>query len=142
MIIKSPETEKEWQEYYELRYRVLRKPLNQPLGSERNEGDVTGKHFALYDEGILVAIGRLDTLDTETVQARFVAVSDKFQRKGYGRIIMEAMESHARMMDKKIIILHARDYAIDFYLELGYIIVEKSHVLFGVLQHYLMEKRL
>lgn len=142
MIIKSPETEKEWQEYYDLRYRVLRKPFNQPLGSERNEGDSTGKHFALYDEGILVAISRLDTLDEETVQARFVAVSDKYQRKGYGRIIMEAMENDAKMNDKKKIILHARDYAIDFYLDLGYVIVEKSHVLFGVLQHYLMEKYL
>jgi hypothetical protein len=37
-------------------------------------------------------------------------------------------------------ILHARDYAVDFYLRLDYTLIEASHKLFGVLQHYLMEK--
>ena len=46
--IRIPETEEEWEDYYALRYRVLREPLGQPIGSERNEGDETGIHFALY----------------------------------------------------------------------------------------------
>ena len=40
--IRSPKTTDEWQEYYDLRYRVLRQPWNQPRGSERNEGDKKG----------------------------------------------------------------------------------------------------
>ncbi|MEN9442704.1 MAG: hypothetical protein RLZ33_2781, partial [Bacteroidota bacterium] len=48
MEIRSPQIEREWEEYFDLRYRILREPLNQPKGSERNDGDATGIHFALY----------------------------------------------------------------------------------------------
>jgi len=39
-------------------------------------------------------------------------------------------------------ILHARDYALNFYEKLGYQKIEKSYKLFDVLQHYLMTKNL
>ena len=55
-------------------------------------------------------------------------------------MIMLKAEELARGSGKSKMILHARDYAVDFYLSLGYKVVEKSHLLFGVLQHYLMEK--
>ena len=58
--IRSPKTDKEWVEYYDLRYRVLRQPWNQPIGSERNEGDASEQHFALYSDLNLIAVGRLD----------------------------------------------------------------------------------
>jgi ribosomal protein S18 acetylase RimI-like enzyme len=41
--------------------------------------------------------------------------------------------------DKKII-LHAREVALGFYEKLGYQLVNKSHLLFDEIQHYLMEK--
>ena len=47
--IRLPKTEDEWEDYYDLRYRVLRQPLNQPRGSEKNDGDEDGIHFALYE---------------------------------------------------------------------------------------------
>ena len=90
MEIKSPQTEKEWEDYYDLRYRILREPLGKPRGSERNEGDETGIHLALYEEGILKAIARLDQADSKKSQVRFVAVDKKLQGQGYGRLIMEA----------------------------------------------------
>jgi ribosomal protein S18 acetylase RimI-like enzyme len=43
--------------------------------------------------------------------------------------------------DKKII-LHAREIALGFYEKLGYQLIEKSHLLFGEIQHYLMEKNI
>ena len=141
MEIRKPITPKEWEDYYDLRYRILRQPLGQPLGSERNDGDLTGIHFALYDNG-LKAIARLDQAASGEAQVRFVAVEKNQQGKGYGRLIMEATESAARKSGKTKMILHARDYAVDFYKRLNYDVVEKSHLLFGVLQHYLMEKQL
>ncbi len=33
--IRSPKTELEWVNYYDLRYRILRQPWNQPIGSEK-----------------------------------------------------------------------------------------------------------
>ncbi|NVK63687.1 MAG: GNAT family N-acetyltransferase [Flavobacteriales bacterium] len=140
--IRSPQTELEWQAYYDLRYRILRAPLNQPLGSEKNDGDATGVHFALYEDGILRAIARLDKAEPRLAQVRFVAVDDNLQGRGYGRMIMQATEEAAKQRGDTEMILQARDYAVDFYLKLGYTLIEKSHLLFGVLQHFKMSKRL
>ena len=138
--IRTPITPKEWEQYYGLRYDVLRKPLNQPFGSERNDGDLTGKHYALYEDGMLRAIARLDKVDETAGQARFVAVDTVAQGKGYGKMIMEAVEGKSKARGDQKMILHARDYALQFYLRLGYTEIEKSYKLFDVLQHYLMEK--
>lgn len=142
MEIRSPQTEREWEEYFDLRYRILREPLNQPRGSERNDGDATGIHFALYDNGIVKAIARLDQQDAEVFQVRFVAVEKAEQGAGYGRKIMEATEEKTKELSGQKIILHARDYAVDFYLKLNYTLIEPSYKLFDVLQHFLMEKNL
>lgn len=138
--IRSPRTASEWDAYYDLRYRALREPLDQPRGSERNDGDETGIHFALYDDGILKAIARLDQASEGVSQVRFVAVELNSQGKGYGRKIMEEVERVSRNSGNTKMILHARDYAVDFYLRLNYTVIEKSHKLYGVLQHFLMEK--
>lgn len=140
--IRAPRTEAEWKDYYDLRYRILRAPLNQPLGSERNDGDETGVHFALYEDEVLMAIARLDKASDFQAQVRFVAVEGNSQGKGYGRMIMEATEIAAKERGDSEMILQARDYAVDFYLKLHYTLVEKSHLLFGVLQHFKMMKKL
>ena len=77
--IRLPESEEEWGNYYDLRYRILREPLNQPRGSERNEGDESGIHFALYDGDELKAIARLDEHSMDVAQTRFVAVEKNEQ---------------------------------------------------------------
>jgi predicted GNAT family N-acyltransferase len=138
--IRSPKSPEEWDAYYDLRYRVLREPLGQPRGSERNEGDETGEHFALFEDDVIKAIARLDHSGEKVGQVRFVAVDSNLQGKGYGRLIMEATEKTSIERGDTKMILHARDYAVDFYLKLGYTLIEPSHKLFGVLQHYLMEK--
>lgn len=138
--IRTPISPKEWEDYYALRFKVLRQPLNQPIGSERNDGDLSGRHFALYDDNILRAIARLDHAEENVSQVRFVAVNNDVQGKGYGRLIMDAVEDKSKALGNTKMILHARDYAVDFYLKLDYKIVEKSYKLFDVLQHYLMEK--
>lgn len=138
--IKSPETPSEWEDYYNLRYVVLREPLGQPRGSEKNEGDIDGEHFALYENGILKAIARLDRSGEGIAQVRFVAVEGEQQGKGYGKMIMEATEKSSQNRGDHKMILHARDYAVKFYEKLGYEVIEPSHKLFGVLQHFLMEK--
>lgn len=140
IIIRAPKTELEWENYFDLRYRILREPLGQPLGSERNEGDATGIHFALYENEIIKAIARLDTQENEVMQVRFVAVENKSQGKGYGKNIMLATEEKAKSLGTKKMILHARENAVDFYLNLGYVMIEKSYNLFDQVQHYLMEK--
>lgn len=138
--IRSPKSTAEWESYYDLRYRILREPFGKPKGSERNEGDETGQHFALFENGLIQAVARLDQLEAGIFQVRFVAVDTEIQGKGYGKKIMEAVEFTCKEHKAQKIVLHARDYALPFYEKLNYVLIGKSYKLFDVLQHYEMEK--
>ncbi len=138
--VKIPQTQQEWDSYYDLRYRILREPLGKERGSERNEGDETATHFALFENGELLAVARLDRVDETTCQARFVAVETHLQGKGYGKKIMTALENEAIALGYDKLILHARDYALPFYEKLGYTLIGPSYKLFDVLQHFEMFK--
>ena len=138
--VKIPQTQQEWDSYYDLRYRILREPLGKERGSERNEGDETATHFALFENKELLAVARLDRVDETTCQARFVAVETHLQGKGYGKKIMTALENEAIALGYEKLVLHARDYALPFYEKLGYTLVGPSYKLFDVLQHFEMFK--
>lgn len=142
MEIRAPQSDSEWEQYFDLRYEVLRKPWSQPRGSERNDGEKTAEHFALFFENEIVAVARLDKIDFTTGQLRFVATSQNHQRKGLGKKLMQSVELKAREIGIKKIILQARENAVDFYLSQDYSVVEKTHLLFGEIQHYLMEKEI
>lgn len=138
--VKIPQTQQEWDSYYDLRYRILREPLGKERGSERNEGDETATHFALFENKELIAVARLDRVDETTCQARFVAVESHLQGKGYGKKIMITLENEAIALGYEKLVLHARDYALPFYEKLGYTLVGPSYKLFDVLQHFEMFK--
>jgi ribosomal protein S18 acetylase RimI-like enzyme len=140
--IRTPQTEKEWESYYDLRYRILRQPWNQPQGSEKNEGDASAVHICLYFNGITKAISRLDESGAGVGQIRFMAVDTQEQGKGWGRLVMNYAEKQAVELGYSKMILHARENAVSFYEKLGYSLVAPSHLLFGEIQHFLMEKEL
>lgn len=140
MEIRSPKNEEEWDAYYDMRYRILREPLGQPRGSERNDLDEIGVHLALYENEVLMAIARLDQAESNVAQVRFVAVSDEARGKGYGRKIMEACEVFSHERGDIKMILQAREKALEFYKRMDYRLIEKTHLLFGQVQHYKMEK--
>jgi len=83
----------------------------------------------------------LDELDPLTAQIRFMAVDFTYQGKGVGRNIMEAMEEYAWRLGVEKIVLHARENALRFYTKLGYELIHPSHLLFGEIQHFLMQKK-
>lgn len=139
--IRTPESPKEWENYYDLRYRILRRPWNQPLGSERTEDDDLHEHFALFENGQLLGVARLDNAMTDQeAQIRFVAVEENQQGKGLGKQLMQAIENYAKTKNVKTLSLQARENAVDFYTALGYELKTKTKLLFDVIQHYLMEK--
>lgn len=58
--LRVPQTEEELERYYQFRWEMLRKPLHQPKGSERDAWDAMAHHQMVVDEeGNLVAVGRL-----------------------------------------------------------------------------------
>ena len=143
MKVLVPSSEEDFQRYYELRWKILRKQWSQPLGSERDDLDDTSYHVMISEKDrIPIGIGRLHFNNTHEAQIRYMAVDDEYQGKGVGTLIMDALEKHAKEKGAHYIILNARENAILFYQKNGYKIEKKSYLLFNYIQHYNMKKLL
>jgi GNAT superfamily N-acetyltransferase len=141
--VQAPETADEWQAYYDLRWRVLRAPWGQPLGSERDELEDGSVHRMLCDaRGRVLAVGRVHMLGSQTAQIRYMAVEDSYQGQGLGSRILEQLEQAAMAAGCTSIVLDAREAALPFYQRHGYQRVSRSHLLFGRIQHFRMSKPL
>ena len=79
MEIREPQNKEEWDKYYHLRWKVLRQPWNQPLGTERDTLEDQAKHFAAFEEANIIGVGRLDHVDFGVCQIRFMAVQPTYQ---------------------------------------------------------------
>jgi N-acetylglutamate synthase-like GNAT family acetyltransferase len=142
MHLSQPETAEEFAQYYELRWRILRKPWGQPRGSEQDMEEGNAYHIMAVDNDQVVAVARLQFPLPSQAQLRYMAVDQPFQGQGIGRAIVEHMEQYARQQGAGSLFLHARDNALGFYKSMGYSISEKSYLLFESIQHYKMQKGL
>jgi len=139
---RAPNSSAEWEAYYELRWRVLRAPW-QPGGCDRDETDDTSIHrMVVREDGKVLAVGRLHRLDEDSGQIRYMAVESSCERRGYGTLVLGALEQAAAEIGIEKIILHARERAVAFYERHGYTTIEPSFLLFDEIQHYLMTKNL
>lgn len=139
----QPTTKKDFSRYYAFRWKMLREPWQQPPGSEIDELESQSIHRMILDSaGEIVAVGRLHKTAQHEAQIRYMAVSNNCQGKGLGRLMIDALEREAARHGVNQILLNARELAVDFYLRLGYRHIEKSHLLYGEIQHYLMHKAL
>jgi N-acetylglutamate synthase-like GNAT family acetyltransferase len=142
-MIRSPQNQTEWQAYFELRFDILRAPWGQAKGSEQTTDEAQHQHFAFFnDANQIIGVGRLDQTAPQVGQVRFMAVAANQQGKGIGKAIMDEIQAVCKAQGCLQIILHAREGALPFYQKLGYQLVEPSHLLFGEIQHYLMQKTL
>lgn len=140
MIIKSPQTPEEFEKYYYLRWKILRAPWDQPKDSEKDELEDLAIHIIAVVGDEIVGVGRAHFNSAEEAQFRYMAVDEKWQGRGIGKMILDELEKRVVEQGVEKIILHARDNAVEFYERHGYKIVKQSHTLFGVIPHYLMEK--
>ena len=142
--IIEPKSSEEFRKYYNLRYEILRKPWNQPKGSEKDKIEEISIHRMIINKktGNPLAVGRLQFNSKDESQIRYMAVADEFQGQGLGSKIVTSLEDVAREKGCKRIILSARENATQFYTKNGYKTFEKTHLLFGQIQHWLMEKEL
>ena len=67
---------------------------------------------------------------------------EEFRKLKLGKLMLKELESYAFNMSLESIYLNSRESAVEFYIKNGYKIIEKSHLLFGNLQHWLMEKNI
>lgn len=143
MKVIQPQSPDELEKYYCLRYEVLRKPWGWERGSELTDDEDQCVHAMICNEkGEAIAVCRLQMNSADEAQIRFMGVRDDQQGKGVGRIIINYLEHIAKEKGAKTVILQAREIALNFYKNQGYTIVEKSHLMWGKIQHYLMKKSL
>lgn len=142
MIIKSPQTRQEFFDYYDLRWRILRAPWNQPKGSEQDELEGQAIHIIAVENDKIIGCGRAHFNSDEEAQIRYMAVENQWQGRGVGKMILDELEKRVIQKGAKKIILHARENVVRFYERNGFNVICESHTLFGEIKHFLLEKEL
>ena len=124
---RVPKNEDEFNEYDLFRWRLLRKPIGKTIESLKDEYEYKSYHLIGVIDNQIVACGRLHFIDDSKAQIRYMAVDEKYQRKGLGSSILSLLESHAKKNNADKVILNARDHAIKFYAAAKYKILKKYH---------------
>ncbi len=124
-----------------LRRDVLRKPLGLEFTEAQLAAESASFHLAAWGEDVLLGTLLLTPLDGGSIQMRQVAVDERKQGLGIGRLLVAESEAEAARRGFHRIMLHARDSAVGFYTKLGYWPVGDEFVEVGV-KHQEMEKRL
>ena len=141
LILRSPASPSDWDVYFDLRWRILRSPWDQPRGSERDSAEGSAFHLLLLDPaGKAVACGRLHLNNPNEAQVRYMAVDEHARGRGYGGRILKALEAEARRRKARKIVLNARENVVQFYLRHDYAVTGQAETLFGVIHHSRMEK--
>ena len=144
MYICEPKTREDFRRYYHLRWKILRKPWNQPKGSEIDD-DLEDKSIHLMicvENGRPIGVARLHFNNSEEAQIRYMAIDYDFQRKGVGTMLLKELERRAKNRGSRYIILNARENAVGFYKKNGYTIIGESYILFDTIHHFKMKKNL
>ena len=140
--IKSPETESEWETYFNFRWEKLRKPLGMPKDTLKDDKEQDSCHLIAVDsDEKVVGTGRLHFNSEQEGQIRYMAVNESIQRKGLGSSIVLELEMMAKKNGAKKMVLNARENALNFYLSLGYKEIEPYESDTGI-PHTTMSKEL
>lgn len=139
--IRTPQTDADWQAYYQFRWQQLRAPWQQPVGSERDELEQQSHHRMLMDGDRLIGVGRLHQLDDGKAQVRYMAVDPAYQGRQLGARLLTELEQQALALGCSVVVLNARDSAVGFYQRLGYSKQHDAPSQFGIV-HYRMQRYL
>jgi ribosomal protein S18 acetylase RimI-like enzyme len=139
----APESAADWENYFDLRWRVLRAAWDQPRGSEKDDRDAESQHLMILGlDSRALAVGRLHFNTSAEAQIRFMAVDPQAQGRGLGSTILEEFECRARAAGATSIVLNARAPAQRFYERHGFVVVGPAETLFQNLKHARMGKYL
>ena len=135
-------------ETYTVRHPVLRG--GKTIESCQFDGDEleTTKHFGLFEENILAGV--ISLFETkheaftapEQTQIRGMAVLEKFQKRGFGALLVQHAEEYARSKQAELIWFNARETAVGFYTKMGYSILGGPFDIANVGTHFIMHKTL
>ncbi|MBS4198707.1 GNAT family N-acetyltransferase [Bacillus sp. FJAT-49732] len=138
MNVVKVSTETQLQDAYNIRNKVFVEEQKVPYELEIDEFEPHSDHFVLYSEGTPIGAGRFRVLDGKGKIERICVLSLN-RGSGAGKIIMGAIEDHAKESGIVILKLNAQTYAIPFYEKLGYTVVSDEFLDAGI-PHKTMEK--
>ena len=75
----KPKSKKEFKKYFSFRWKMLRQPLNQPLGTERDNLENDSYHIMLVNDDLaLLGVGRIHIIGNQDefliAQVRYMAI--------------------------------------------------------------------
>lgn len=138
--IVSPQSPEDFLHYYRVRWETLRAPWNQPPGSEKDDKENESIHLMATEHHEVFGVCRLQYNSAQEAQVRFMGVTENARGKGVGKKLMQEAERIAKSNGCDRLILQAREIAVPFYRSCGYEVVEKSFLMWGEIQHFLMAK--
>jgi len=135
--VNTPEYEQVW----DLREEVLRKPLGQSLKNDDLSGDAHDHILAAFKDDTVVGCVILHPKENGVMKLRQMAVRPSMQGTGVGTLIVKAAEAATLEYGFTKIDMHARMVALDFYKKLGYTVTGDVFTEVGI-PHVVMEKSL
>ena len=142
MKITEPKTKLDFDSYYDLRWRVLRKPWKQPKGSEKDDLEDKSIHLMARAGPNVIGVARAHFNSANEGQIRYMAIDQQYRGKGIGSKLLAELEKRVRQKGTCLITLNARETAVGFYENHDYEIVAKSHTLYNSIEHFKMTKNL
>ncbi|SEL58905.1 thioesterase domain-containing protein, putative [Colwellia chukchiensis] len=140
---RAPKNSSELAQYYQLRWQMLRQPWQQPMGSEKDDLEAQSYHRVLVDDSDnILGVGRLHKCSQDQAVIRYMAIKESKQGQGLGKLLVQALELLAAQMGATTLTLNARDNAVQFYQQLGYVNQGYSHTLYSEIRHDKMTKQL
>ncbi len=141
--IETPETDAEFEAYFEFRWLMLRKPWNYPQGSEKDEYEQVSEHRMIRNnKGEVIAIGRIHMNSAEEAQVRHIAVANDAQGRGLAKMIMSSLEAVARQEGAVRIVTNSRELSTPFFESCGFEVEKEASTELGKLKRQQMVKRL
>ena len=132
---------KEYKQMIDLRYDILRKPLNLSFESDELDKEKNDILIGAFEEEKMLGCCLLTKIDKDCMRLRQMAVQNNLQGRGIGASMMNFAEHVARDAGYKKLTMHARKSAIGFYEKLGYKVLGDEFIEISI-PHYIMEKKL
>ena len=132
---------REYEQMVQLRYDILRKPLNLTFNKKDLEMEKSDLLIGAFDEDKILGCCILTQVGEKEIKLRQMAVQNNLQGKGIGASLMNFAENISRDKGFESISMHARKTAVGFYKSLGYKI-EGEEFMEVSIPHFKMTKQL
>jgi N-acetylglutamate synthase-like GNAT family acetyltransferase len=140
--LRESKTADDFALYYDLRWRILRKPWTEDRESSKDEHESLAVHLMAWADNKLVGVGRLHFNTPQEAQIRYMAVEDSYSGRGVGTVVLKELEVRAERAGATRIVANARENALSFYKKHGYHLIDRADTLFDSLVHWHVVKLL